>query len=149
MYCKHCGSSIDDKSAFCRFCGKALDSANVNKVVSEEAPRPAPPPPQPVYTPVQNNYAPPQQQGYYAPPAPKPPENTIAIVGFVLAFLVPIAGLICSIIGFNNTKKGGNNKGLAIAGIAISAVYMAIAILYAIGYLLYFVFLMSMISGAM
>ena len=147
MYCKHCGSSIDDKSAFCRFCGKPLDTANMNKTVADEAPKPAPPP-QPVYTPpAQNTYAPPQQN-YYVPPAqPKKTENTIAIVGFILSFLVPIAGLICSIIGFNNTKKGGDNKGLAIAGIVISAVSLAVTILYAIGYLLYFVFLMSMISG--
>ena len=111
MYCKHCGSSIDDKSVFCRFCGKPLDTANMNKVVYDEAPKPAPQ--QPVYTPpVQNTYAPPQQ-GYYAPPAPQPKktENSIAIVGFVLSFLIPIAGLICSIIGVQQHEKGRRQQG--------------------------------------
>lgn len=56
--------------------------------------------------------------------------NTVAIVGFVFAFLIPLVGLICSIIGVNNAKNcGGSGKGLAIAGIIISIVMM---ILYSV-----------------
>lgn len=48
--------------------------------------------------------------------------NTTAIVGFVLAFFMPLIGLILSIIGVKNAAKcDGNGKGLAIAGIIISA----------------------------
>ena len=58
--------------------------------------------------------------------------NTIAIVGFVLSFLVALAGLICSIIGYKNAvKENAPYKGLALAGIIISAVSMILSfILY-------------------
>ena len=63
--------------------------------------------------------------------------NILAIIGFVLAFIFPIAGLVCSIIGKNNVEEcggngeecGGNGKALATAGIAISIVEIAIALL--------------------
>ncbi len=56
--------------------------------------------------------------------------NTVAIVGFIFAFFIPLVGLICSIIGVNNAKNcGGSGKGLAIAGIIISIVMM---ILYSV-----------------
>ncbi|MDE6001119.1 MAG: zinc ribbon domain-containing protein [Clostridia bacterium] len=49
--------------------------------------------------------------------------NTMAIIGFVFAFLMPLVGLICSIIGYKRAKNEGmNNKGLALAGIIISAI---------------------------
>lgn len=59
--------------------------------------------------------------------------NTVALVGFVLSFFITISGLICSIIGLiKSNEYGGNGKGLAIAGIVISAVSMIIGVvLYA------------------
>ncbi len=67
----------------------------------------------------------------YAPrPAPRDKSNTIAVVGFVLSFFFAIAGLVCSIIGYNKAKKEGlDNKELAIAGIVISAVEIGICVL--------------------
>lgn len=51
--------------------------------------------------------------------------NSIAIVGFVFAFIIPLVGLICSILGLKKSHEcGGKGKGLAIAGIVISAVTM-------------------------
>lgn len=55
--------------------------------------------------------------------------NVIAIVGFVCAFLVPIVGLICSIIGYNKAKAGAPYKGLALAGIILSVVDIALYIM--------------------
>lgn len=63
----------------------------------------------------------------YGDPAPS---NTIAIVGFVLAFLFWPAGLVCSILGLNKSKTmGGKGRGLAIAGIIISVVAAIVGIL--------------------
>lgn len=63
--------------------------------------------------------------------------NTIAIVGFILSFFVPIAGLICSIMGHRKSNElNGKGKGLALAGIIISAVSMVF-------YAIYLVVLMS------
>ena len=59
--------------------------------------------------------------------------NTLAIVGFILAFLVPIAGLICSIIGKKQcVERNEGGAGLALAGLIISIVEMAIVLLYLI-----------------
>ena len=57
--------------------------------------------------------------------------NTFAILGFVFAFLIPLLGLIFSIVGIGNAKKmGGKGKGLAIAGLIISIISVVIVILY-------------------
>ncbi|MDE6275455.1 MAG: zinc-ribbon domain-containing protein [Clostridia bacterium] len=59
--------------------------------------------------------------------------NTIAIVGFIFAFLMPLVGLICSIIGINrSTELNGKGKGLALAGIIISIVAMVAYVIYMI-----------------
>ena len=56
--------------------------------------------------------------------------NTLAIVGFVFAFLMPLVGLICSIIGLKKSKElNDNDKGLAIAGIIISVIEILIVII--------------------
>ena len=55
--------------------------------------------------------------------------QTINIVGFVLSFFIPLAGLIVSIIGLSKSKKTGVGKGLSIAGIIISSVLMLLGIL--------------------
>lgn len=47
----------------------------------------------------------------------------VVILGFILSFIIPIAGLILSIIGLNlvkNSATGVRGRGLAIAGIVIS-----------------------------
>ncbi|MDE5721624.1 MAG: DUF4190 domain-containing protein [Clostridia bacterium] len=67
--------------------------------------------------------------------------NVLAIVGFVLSFFTAIIGLICSIIGYKNSKDpryNGNGRSLAIAGIIISCVATA----------LYIILFVSLISGA-
>ncbi len=47
--------------------------------------------------------------------------NAVAIVGFLLAFLFPPAGFICSIIGLIHAKNcGDSGRKLATAGIILS-----------------------------
>ena len=59
--------------------------------------------------------------------------NTLAIVGFILAFLVPIAGLICSIIARKQIReRDEGGAGLALAGLIISIVEMVFVLLYLI-----------------
>ena len=55
--------------------------------------------------------------------------NAIAVVGLVFAFLFPLAGLICSIIGLSKSKRlGGKNHGLALAGLILSILFMVIGL---------------------
>lgn len=74
-----------------------------------------------------------------APGAPYPPQpngqqpyypragkwNVCAIIGFILAFLFSLIGLILSIVGLNQIKRTHEKgRGLAIAGIIISIIMM-------------------------
>lgn len=58
-------------------------------------------------------------------------EKTLAIVGFVLSFIVSLAGLIVSAIALNKYKQTGatEGKGFATAGLIISIVSMALTVL--------------------
>lgn len=84
----------------------------------------------------------------YAPPQ-QPRQNGLGTAGFVLglvgllfsfipvigiiAWPLVIIGLVLSIVGFLRTRSGrADNKGLAIAGIALSVVGLVVCILYAV-----------------
>ena len=67
--------------------------------------------------------------------------NNIAIVGFVLSFFIAIAGLICSIIGYERARTDNlEHQGLALAGIIISSISIVICVIY-------FIILISLISA--
>lgn len=91
MFCKNCGSQVDDKAVVCPHCGIQVGSL-ANRAEEKEG-------------------------------------NVIAVVGFVLSFFIAVAGLVCSIIGYKNAKSGAPYRGLALAGIVISIVEIALAIL--------------------
>ncbi len=56
--------------------------------------------------------------------------KSLAILGFVLSFFIPLVSLIICIVAMNNMKKAGevDGKGFAIAGIVINIVYFVIVI---------------------
>lgn len=55
--------------------------------------------------------------------------NGVAVAGFILSFFIALAGLICSIIGLKQTKeRGEKGRGLAIAGIIISALSIVLSL---------------------
>ena len=59
--------------------------------------------------------------------------NTLAIVGFVLAFVVNIAGVVVSFIALSQIKKTGERgRGLALAGIILSIVFMVVGVIASI-----------------
>ena len=59
--------------------------------------------------------------------------NVLAIIGFVLAFVVNIAGLVVSIIALNQIKKSGERgHGLALAGVIISAISIVFGVIWII-----------------
>ncbi len=71
---------------------------------------------------------------YYKTSNPVPAQkNTMALLGFILSFFMPLVGLILSIIGYQNAKKPeflGDGKSMSVAGIIISAIYMGIILIY-------------------
>lgn len=78
-------------------------------------------PPQPPATPQS-----PQPVG----PPNSDPGKTLGIVGLVLAFVIPIAGLIVSILAKIKSRRAGYSNGLALAGIIISAISLVIGLAF-------------------
>ena len=61
--------------------------------------------------------------------------NIFALIGFILSFLIPLAGLICSIIGYKKVEEyNGDGKSFAMAGIIISVISLAITLILLIVY---------------
>lgn len=72
---------------------------------------------------------------------PQSEGNALAIVGFVLSFLIPIAGLVCSILGYNKAKNEGlPYQKLAYAGIIISVIVLGFYVAASIFALIIYIF---------
>ena len=140
MFCKNCGKEIDDNAIVCPHCGVQVRAVNdqngqpYNGQPYNGQPYNGQPNGQPYngqpyngqpYNGQPYNGQPYGQQDYVPGQNSQTNSNGIAIVGFVFSFLFALVGLICSIIGFKNaTKDGAPHKGLALAGIIISAINM-------------------------
>lgn len=124
-FCQNCGYEIPEGSIYCEKCGSPVAA-----------------PQQPVApvgsAPVQNN-----QVVYPNATITTAPRKTngLAIAGFVLSIVsiffccggivTALPGLILSIIGLKDINKNGEDgKGLAIAGIIISAIMLAFSLFY-------------------
>jgi hypothetical protein len=99
-------------------------------------PPPYPPPPPgppgqypPPYSPPYS--APPQ--GYYAPPAAK--TNWWAVVSLIFGVLGGVLiSVICGIVGLNKAKQGQGGRGMAIAGLVLSGLWVLLAVVAVIFY---------------
>ena len=79
--------------------------------------------------PPQQPPTPPQQPQYGAYQPVQPGYNTLAIVGFILAFFVSVVGIILGFIALSQIKRTGEQgRGLALAAIIIGFVEIAIGI---------------------
>jgi len=80
-------------------------------------------------------------------PAPVSDGKTLGIVGLVLAFVVPLAGLIVSIIARNQSKTAGVENTPAKVGLILSIIFLILGVLFTI---IYFVVIAAAVSsGAM
>ena len=137
-FCANCGKELLDEALICPGCGCQVSGG-------QQPVQPAQPvyqqPAQPVYQqpvqpgyqqpvqpgyqqgyqqPYQQPYQPPVQPGYYAP-VPVQESPGFAIAAIVLAFLIPIAGLIMGIVGLGKYKNT-EHYSKCIAAIVISIV---------------------------
>jgi len=62
----------------------------------------------------------------------KPGTPTIAVVGLVLAFVMPLVGFVTSLVALSRSKVTGAGRGLAIAGIVVSIAVLAVSLIAAI-----------------
>ncbi|GGA57435.1 hypothetical protein GCM10011490_03990 [Pseudoclavibacter endophyticus] len=99
--------------------------------------QPGPPPPP--------AYGAPAPGGYPgASPAPAQSTNTMAIIALVSSFFISIAGIICGHIALNQIKKTGEQgRGLAMAGLIIGYVMLAITVIVVILYVVFFAWVFS------
>jgi preprotein translocase subunit SecG len=67
-------------------------------------------------------------------PAPVSDGKTLGIVGLVLAFLLPLGGLIVSIIARNQSKAAGVENTPAKIGLILSIVFLILGIIFGIIY---------------
>ncbi len=117
MFCPKCGKEVPENARFCPNCGAEVNNG-AEKVDSE----------------VVNGDVHP-----YVNDGSKDSTNgnrgtknsnsyTFALLGFILAFFVPIAGVVFSAIALSKLSKENNDKGknLAIAGLVISIVMMVV-----------------------
>ena len=139
MYCKNCGSIVDQGAQFCRACGARDDPEEPMQEPAQKA--------EPVS--VQNAQVAPRTVYVQSPPTPAPPQsNEMAIIGFALSFVMPLLGLIFSVIGLKKAKSGAPNRGFAVAGVAISAVYLASCVFAVLAYFLWFYIVFLLMGGA-
>jgi heme/copper-type cytochrome/quinol oxidase subunit 2 len=75
-----------------------------------------------------------------APTAPAPqqtmaddPGKTMGIVGLILAFFIPLAGFIVSLIARSKSKKAGHSNTPAIIGIILSVVFFVLQTIVLLG----------------
>ena len=113
-FCTQCGSALEEGSAVCPNCGNKIRKVEEEVVYSEPA----------------------NQNVTYENNGTKK-NNVFALVGFILSLVnilccgsLSIFGLIFSIVGLVESKKqDGNGKGMAIAGIIISSVFIVLSII--------------------
>lgn len=80
-------------------------------------------------------------------PAPVSDGKTLGIVGLVLAFVFPLAGLIVSIIARNQSKAVAVENTPAKIGLILSIIFLVLGVLISI---IYFVVIAAAVgSGAM
>lgn len=83
----------------------------------------------------------PYQQGQYpaGAPAGQDPGQTMGIIGLILAFVFPPAGLIVSHIAKKQSREAGFDNGLAKAGFIIGLILTILWVLYIIGVIIFVV----------
>lgn len=64
--------------------------------------------------------------------SPEDPGKTMAIIGIVCAILIPLIGIIVSVIALNKSKKAGFKNKLAKVGIILGAVFMVIGLIVSV-----------------
>jgi Domain of unknown function (DUF4190) len=74
---------------------------------------------------------PPAAPAYQPAVVTGPKTNVLAIVGFILAFVVTLAGIIVSAIALRQIKQTGEGgHGLALAGVILGIVFSIFWIIY-------------------
>lgn len=111
-FCPNCGNILNDNTTMCPKCGMQITQSNMTNSMNNMNTSGS-------MNTINTMNTAPSSNG----------ENNIAIAGFILSFIIPIIGLILSIIGLKKSKETNNGRGLSIAGIVISTIFTIISII--------------------
>jgi len=138
-FCSHCGMSVNEDDAFCNNCGANLDET-IEPIVSESFPHQQQPYTQPVYT----------QPGAVYAPKPKSLDAlaylsmslgiaavVFGLISVFVGFLVIAASVTAIILGGISVQKT-QKKYVAIAGIVLGGIGIALYILAWFGLTLWY-----------
>jgi hypothetical protein len=65
-----------------------------------------------------------------ATPGAHNPGHGLGIAGLILAFFIPLVGLILSLIAKSKSKAAGMSNGVAKAGVILSAIFLVLQTLW-------------------
>ena len=111
------------------------DQPNPNQPPPNQPPPNQPPPNQPPGQPAGSYYQQPEQPPgqpagtYYQQPVAEDPGKTLGIVGLVGAFILPLVGMIISIVGLRRSKQAGFKNTPALIGIILGALFTVVYII--------------------
>jgi hypothetical protein len=86
----------------------------------------------------------PPHPAFYPPYPVGRPTNTLAILALVLAFVFAPAAIVLGVLARRQIRQTGEDgHGLATAGLVIGIVFTALTALFIVGYVIFFVTLLS------
>ncbi|MBQ8881851.1 MAG: zinc-ribbon domain-containing protein [Clostridia bacterium] len=144
MFCYNCGAKISDGDKFCPYCGTKIKTTEENmngttrdeydsadksaddidaffgdKIPSKDRKR----------TSSDRIYSSSEHYSSSRSTINHKENNGLSIAGIILAFLMPVMGLILSIIAYENSKKAGEKNRVALAGIIIAICSLALSVI--------------------
>ena len=124
MFCKHCGKEIADDAVVCPECGRSVDSSVAASTIDFFEEEPA----TPVIDNATNNTTNNTTNNATKNATDSGTYSILSIIGFAFSFVATIAGLILSILGYQEAKRLGDIKseGMARAGIIISSILLGL-----------------------
>ncbi len=129
MFCSKCGSQNGPEAAFCPNCGNPINSQTAT-----------------VFQPPVSPPAGPANDGGYNNYGSSAPTSGMAVAALVLAFFVPLVGLILGYSARNEIRRSEGAKsgdGLATAAIVLGWIFTIIGIVVGVIYVVYFASLAS------
>ena len=142
MFCKNCGTKIEEGLKFCPNCGTPVAAPAQQ----------TPPPQQQTPPPQQGYYQQPAQPAYQPAPAANLPETTpILVLGILSLVFGSLVGIILGAIGRNKARAyvnaGGELSGKAKVGSILSKLGIIFGIIELVLIVIYVIVFGAMIAG--
>jgi len=131
MFCGHCGDKLQQGAHFCEKCGSRSQAQSTSSSTTTH------------FGQFGGQQASQPQQQYQAPAYSG--ENSMAIAGLICAFMIPLLGLIFSILGLQKAKEmNGKGRTMSLWGLWLSIIYIVLTVVYVVIYIIIMIWVMEM-----